>query len=106
MKASSNHSEKPGVDEGKSKIPCEAPDHIPDRHRGQPAYKKQVLPILSPSLLRGDRLMKCFTPLKLQIEEIFNTFKDQPWVMSWRPLQHNPSLLGLEDYCSYHESKR
>jgi len=40
MKASSNHSGKLRVDVGKLKIPCEAPDYTPDRHRGQPAYKK------------------------------------------------------------------
>ena len=32
MKASSNHSAKPRVEGGKSKIPQESPDHTPDQH--------------------------------------------------------------------------
>jgi len=51
MKASSNHYTKPGDNGGKLKSPREAPDHAQDRHRGQPAYKKQELPILSPNSL-------------------------------------------------------
>jgi len=49
--------------------------------------------------------MEHFTPLKLPINELFNTFKDPPWVKRSKSIQHNPSLPGSEEYCSYHECK-
>jgi len=75
MKASSNHSSKPCDGEGESKSLHDAPDHI-----GGNLFTRSKLWILSPSSLRGDRSMECFTPLKLQINKIFNTIEDQPWV--------------------------
>ena len=48
---------------------------------GGPAFKKQVLPILPPHSLRTYNPMEQhFTPLKLPINEVFNVFKDQPWL--------------------------
>jgi len=83
------------VEERKS---TKAPDHAQDRHRGQPAYKKQALLIHSPSPLQNYKSMERYTPLKLPINKIFSTIKDQPWVRCPRPIQHNPSLPGLEEY--------
>ena len=77
MKASSNNSAKPNNDGTKSKSAREAPDHTPDRHQGQPPYKKQALSILSSSPIQSYKPIKRFTLLKLPINELFNTFKDQ-----------------------------
>ena len=49
--------------------------------------------------------MECFTPLKLLINEVFNTFKYQLWVRRPSPIQHNPSLPVSEKHCSYYEGK-
>ena len=86
MKASSDHPVKPSDGGEMSKSPYEAPNRPPDRHRGQLAHKRQALSIASPDSLRDDRLMERFTPLKLSIDEIYNTIKDQPWVRRPRPL--------------------
>jgi len=66
------------------------PDHAQDRYRGQPPYKKQVLPFLPPvyptSLLQSYKSMECFTLLKFLINEVFNSFKDHPWVRRLKPI--------------------
>ena len=80
IKASSSHPTKLSDYEVKSKLIREASNHAPDRHRGQPPYKKQVLPILSPSPLQSYKPTQHFTPLKFPINKMFNTFKDQLWV--------------------------
>jgi len=49
--------------------------------------------------------MEHFTPLKLSINNIFNTINDQPWVRRPRPIQHNPSFSRSEEYYSYHDCK-
>jgi len=67
--------------------------------KGKPLYKKQVCP------LQSYKSMERFTPLKLPINKVFNTFKDQPWVRCLKSIQYNSLLLGLEEYCSYHECK-
>ena len=96
MKASSDRPAKPSDGGGKSKSPREAPDHSPERHQGQPAHKRQAFSITSPSSLRDDRSMECFTSSKLLIDKVYNTIKDQSWVRRPRALQHNPSLPGSE----------
>jgi len=77
-KAFFNHSAKPSDVGGKSKSTCKAPDHASDRPQGQPLYKKHALPILLSSPLRSYKPMEHITPLKLPINEVFNTSKDQP----------------------------
>jgi len=67
MKASSNPSARLSKDETKSKFACEASDHAPHRHKGQPPYKKQALSIMSSSPIQSYRSAKCFTPLRLPI---------------------------------------
>jgi len=49
MEVSSNNSAKPSDDRIESKSAREALDHAPDRHQGQPPYKKQALSILPSS---------------------------------------------------------
>ena len=78
MKRSSNHSTKPDDHREKSKFLHEASVHAQDRNRGKPAYKRQALQILTPSLLRAYKVIEQFTPLRLPINEVFNTIKDQP----------------------------
>jgi len=85
MKAPSNPSARHSEDKTKSKSACEAPDHAPDQHRGQPPYKKQALPIMPSSSIRSYISAERFIPLKLPIDEVFNTFKDQPWVRRPKP---------------------
>jgi len=46
-----------------------------------------------------------FTLLRLSINEVFNAFKDKPWVKPLKSIQYNPTLLRAEEYCSYHDSK-
>jgi len=46
-----------------------------------------------------------FTPLKLPINEIFNTIKDQPQVRRLRLIMYDLILSGAEEYCSYHDGK-
>ena len=106
MKTSSNHSAKRGDDGGKSKSPHEASAHVQDQNREQSAYKIQALSIFSPSLLQAYKMIEQFTPLRLPINEVFNTVKDQPWVKRLRPIQYDPSLPGIEEYCSYYDNKR
>ena len=86
MKASSNRCAKPDDGEVKSKSPHEAFDHIHDQFCGQPTHKRQALPILPPNPLLDYRSMEQFTSLKLPINEVFNTIKDQPWVRRPRPI--------------------
>jgi len=105
MKASSNPPTKHKEDGTKSKSAREAPDYVPDQHRGQPFYKKQALSIMSSSPIQDYRLAVHFTPLKLLICEVFNTFKDQPWVRRPKPIQPNLSLIGSDDYCLFHDCK-
>jgi len=105
MKASSNHSVKSSDSGRKLKSTHEAPDYTQDRHRRQPPYKKQALPILSPSARRSYRSMECFTPLNFPINKVFNTFKDHPWVRCRKLIHHNPSLPGSEEYCSHNGCK-
>ena len=71
---------------------------------GKPPYK-ELVPILSTISLQGDRSTECFTPLKLTINEIFSTIKDQPWIRRLKLLQHNPMLPESKEYCSYHEAR-
>jgi len=104
MKASSNPSTKPSEDEAISKSAREAPDYVSNRHRGLPPYKKQTLSIMPSRTIQGYRSAECFTPLKLPIDEVFNTFKDQPKVRCLKPIQPNPSLIGSE-YCSFYDCK-
>ena len=60
-KASTIHSAKPGDGGGKSKSPHKTPDHAQDR-RGQPAHKRQALPIPA-NTFRDYRSMERFTSL-------------------------------------------
>jgi len=76
MKASSNRWAKPGDGEAKSKSLHEAFDHIQDRFWGQSTHKRQAFPILPPNPLWDYRSMEHFTLLKLLINEVFNTIKD------------------------------
>ena len=86
MKTSSNNSAKPGDHRGKSKSPHEVSTHAQDQNRGQPAYNRQELSILSPSPLRSYQLIEIFTLLRLPINEVFNIIKNQPWVRRSRPI--------------------
>ena len=106
MKTSFDHTAEHGDVGGKSKSPHEASAHSQDRNRGQPAFKKKVLPIHPSNSLRTNNPMEQhFTSLKLSINEVFNTFKVQPGVRCPRPIQFDPSLSGAEEYCSYYDSK-
>ena len=78
MKASSNHSTKPSEDRTKSKSTREAPDYVPNRHRGTLSTRSNRFSIIPSSPILGYRSAGRFTPLKLSIDEVFNTFKDQP----------------------------
>jgi len=98
MKASSSHSAKSSDSEGSLNLRTRLPNT--PRPHGQPAYKRQAFPVLSPSPLQSYRSMLHFTPQRLPINEIFNAIKDQPWVRRPRLIQHNPSLFELEEYCS------
>jgi len=78
MKTSFNHTTKHGDVGGKSKSLHKAFAHAQDRNRGQPAFKRQALPILSPNSLRTYKAMEQhFTLLRFLINEVFNTIKDQ-----------------------------
>ena len=102
MKTSFNHTAKYGDIEEKSKSPHEASTHTHDQNQGQPTFKRQVLHILSQNPLQTYKAMQQhFTPLRLPINEIFNTIKDQPWIRHPRPFQYDPSLFKAEEYCSY-----
>jgi len=57
------------------------------------------------SPIQDYRSAERFTPLKLSINEVFNTFKDQPWVRHSKLIQPNPSLIGSEEYYSFHDYK-
>jgi len=87
MKASSNPSTKPSEDGMKSKFVRKAPDYVLDQYKGQPPYKKQALSIMPSSPIQSYRSAERFTPLRLTIDEVFNTFKDQPWVRRPKPIQ-------------------
>jgi len=64
MKTSFNHTAKHGDGRGKSNSPHEASAHAQDRNQGQPAFKRQVLSILSPNPLRTYKPMEQhLTPL-------------------------------------------
>ena len=94
MKTSANHSVKHDDNRGKSKSPHEASAHAQDRNEGQPAYKRQTLQVLSPSSLQAYKPIEIFTPLKLCINEVFNTIKDQPWVKRSGPIQYTVQGIG------------
>jgi len=70
MKTSSNHSVKLGDRRGKLKSSHEAFAHAQDQNWGQPAYKRQAFPILSPSPLQDYKPTEQFTPLRLSINEV------------------------------------
>jgi len=53
MKAASNRSTKPREGEMKTKSTCEALNYVPNRHKGQPSYKKQALPIVLSNSIHG-----------------------------------------------------
>jgi len=59
-----------------------------------------VLQILSPSPLGAYKPIEQFTPLRLLINEAFNTINDQLWVRRPRPIQYDPSAPRVEEYCS------
>ena len=105
MKTFSNHSKKPGDHGGKSKSPHESSAHAQDRNWGQPAYKRQVLLILSLSLLWAYQSMDQFTLLRLSINKVFNAIKDHSWVRHPRPVQYDPLHPRVREYCSYHDDK-
>ena len=90
---------------GRNEVEVQAPDYVPNRHRGQHSYKKQALSIMPLSPIQGYRSADHFTPLILLIDEVFNTFKDQSCVRRPKPIQPNPSLIGSEEYCSFYDRK-
>ena len=47
---------------------------------GQPAYKSQALSVLSPNPLQAFKMEQHLTPLRLPINEVFNSIKDQHWL--------------------------
>jgi len=105
MKASSNRCVKPGDGESKSKSPHEAFDHIQDRFWGQPTRKRQALPILPPNPLWDHRSMEHFTLLKLLINEVFNTIKDDrdqsntiPYFLGQRNIVSSTIAKGTKSY--------
>jgi len=100
IKSSSHHFVKPSDDGVMVKSAREASSHTPDRHRGQPPYKKQTLSILSLNPLQSYQPIQYFTALKLPINKMFNTFKDHPWVRHPKSFQPNTSLPGSEEYYS------
>jgi len=72
----------------------------------QPAYKKQALPVLTPNPLQAFNMEQHFTPLRLPINEVFNIILDQLWVKCLKPIQYDPTVLRVEEYYSYYDSKR
>jgi len=97
MYTSFNHTAKHGDIRVTLKSPHEASAHTQDRNRGQPAFKRQALLILSPSPLRAFRTEEYFTPFRLSINEIFNTIKDQSWVRRPKPIRYDPTLPKAEN---------
>ena len=79
--------------------------HAQDQNQGQPAYTRQAFQILSSSLLGAYKLIEKFTLLRLSVNEVFNTIKDQTWTMRPRPIPYDPSLPKVKEYCSYHDGK-
>ena len=75
------------------------------RIRGNPPLR-EALPILSASPLQAYKLIEHFSLLWLPINEVFNTIKDQSWVMRLKPIQNDHTLPKAEEYCSYHDGKR
>ena len=105
MKSFVNQSLKHDNDREKMNLQCESPTHVSDQNQGQPTCKKQAFPVLSSNPLRAFRMEQHFIPSRLPINEVFNAIKDQPWVRRPKPIQHDPTLSEVEDYCSYHDSK-
>ena len=68
-----------------------------DQSWGQPTFKRQVLPILSPNSLWTHKPMNNFHPTEAPISEIFDTMKDLPWVRHLKPIWYDPSLLEAEN---------
>jgi len=63
MKTSFNHTVKHDDVGGKLKSPHEASTHAQDWNHGQPSFKRQELPILSPNSLQSHKLIgHHFTP--------------------------------------------
>ena len=60
--------------------------------------------ILSASPLRAYKSIEQFTLLRLSINEVFNTIKDQPWIRRPTPIQYDHSHPRAEEYC-YHDGK-
>ena len=76
MKSSINHPAKCDDDKEKSKSQYETTIRPRNLNRGQPAYKKHALSILSLNPLRAFKPTEHFTPLRLPINEVFNAIKD------------------------------
>ena len=105
MRSSANHSTKHSEDGVESKPRYEATIGAKNQNRGQPAYNKQALPMLSPSPLQAFKPTERFTPLRLPINKVFNAIKDQLWVRHLKPIQYDLALLKAEEYCSHHNNK-
>ena len=81
MKTSFNYIAKHNDVGGKSNSPHEVSANSQDCNRGQLAFKRQAVPVLPPNSFRTYNVREQhFTMLRLHINEVFNTFKDQPWV--------------------------
>jgi len=79
------------MSEESRKSPHEASTHSQDQNQGQPAF--EVLSILPPNPLQSYNPMEQhFTLLKLPINEVFHTFKDQPWVRP-KTNRYNPHFI-------------
>ena len=104
MKTSSNYSAKPTTTR-EVEVCARSLHHAQDQNRGQLAYKRQALLILSPNLLRAYKPIEQFTQLRLPVNEIFNTIKDQRWVRRSRPAQYDLSHSRAKKCCSYHDGK-
>ena len=96
MKSFTNHPVKCGDDKEKSKPQYEAITRARNLNRRQPAYKGQVLPILSLSPFQAFNLTEHFIPLSSP--SIFNAIKDQSWARHPRPIRHDHTLLRAEKY--------
>ena len=94
MKSSAYHTAK-YYDGEKFKPQYEATTRARNPNQGQPAYKRQTLPILSPSPFYNFKTKEHFTPLKLTINMVFNAIKDQLWVRRPKLIQYFPQQKSI-----------
>jgi len=105
MKSSVNQPLKCGNYGEKLKSQYEAPINASNPNRGQPAYKRHVFLVFSLNSVQAFKMKEHLRPLRLPINEIFNTIKDQAWIKRPKSIQYNPTLSGAEEYCSYHNKR-